>query len=86
MKPKHRGRGANRPNPHTPRMQQVVELLRTYYPMGLTYDDVAEELGISRKNAQYLAWYLADAGRIRKDTQGRGANRTTNLYALEGPE
>ena len=62
--------------------ERITAVLHKYAPLPLSYDDLVDELRITRKHAQHEVCRLAKAGRVRRDG-GRG--RTTLIYAKETP-
>lgn len=53
-----------------------------FAPLPLTYDDLTDELNITRKHAQQEVKELHKAGQLSK-TDGRGRGRTTLIW-IEG--
>ena len=59
------------------RAEQVARLLREYSPLPLTYDDLADELNLTRKNAHQIVSRMARRGLV---TRVGGRGRPALLY------
>lgn len=74
--PRHVGGGRSYPRPNSVR-ERFVQLLAAYRGLPLTADDVADELGVTRRTVQDVAGKLIREGRITRTT---AEDKRTALY------